>query len=66
MRPDELERRLPDNVWTRSAPRPRAELLYVLVLPDFERAERRTFQALLTGRGGRPPAAPLCIRLKPR
>jgi len=29
-----------DNVSTPSAPLPRAELLHVLMLPDFERADR--------------------------
>jgi hypothetical protein len=28
------------SVWTHSAPAPRAELLHVLMLPDFERADR--------------------------
>ena len=39
MRPDELERRTPG---TRGRPRsaPRAELLHVPMLPDFERADR--------------------------
>jgi len=39
MRPDQLERRLqerPDAL----GPAPRAELLHVLMLPDFERADR--------------------------
>jgi len=39
MRPNELERRLlerPDAL----GPAPRAELLHVLMLPDFERADR--------------------------
>jgi hypothetical protein len=39
VRPDELEQRLqarPDAL----GPAPRAELLHVLMLPDFERAER--------------------------
>jgi hypothetical protein len=39
VRPDELERRLrerPDAL----GPAPRAELLHVLMLPDFERADR--------------------------
>ena len=45
------------NAWTPSAPAPRAELLHVLMLPDFERADRigefwgypetRTFAELL-------------------
>jgi hypothetical protein len=38
VRPDELERRL----WERLdalGPAPRAELLHVLMLPDFDRAE---------------------------
>ena len=43
--------------WTRSGPAPRAELLHVLMLPDFDRADRigefwgnpktRTFAELL-------------------
>ena len=39
VRPDELERRLRERLdafW----PAPRAELLHVLMLPDFERADR--------------------------
>ena len=39
MRPDQLEREL----WERLdalGPAPRAELLHVLMLPDFERADR--------------------------
>jgi hypothetical protein len=56
VRPDELERRLrerPDAL----GPAPRAELLHVLMLPDFDRADRigefwsypesRTFAELL-------------------
>jgi hypothetical protein len=45
------------SAWTPSAPLPRAELLHVLTLPDFDRAERigaywgnpktRTFAELL-------------------
>ena len=39
MRLDELERRLRDRLDARG-PAPRAELLHVLMLPDFERADR--------------------------
>jgi hypothetical protein len=39
MRPDELERRLRERV-NSLGPAPRAELLDVLMLPDFERADR--------------------------
>jgi hypothetical protein len=56
MRPDELERRLPNHL-DALGPAPRAELLHVLMLPDLERAERigefwsyprsRTFAELL-------------------
>jgi hypothetical protein len=56
MRPDELERRLRARL-DALGPAPRAELLHVLMLPDFERADRigefwsypesRTFAELL-------------------
>ena len=56
MRPDQLERRLRERL-DALRPAPRAELLRVLMLPDFERAERigsywgnpktRTFAELL-------------------
>jgi hypothetical protein len=56
MRPDELERRLHERL-DALGPAPRAELLHVLTLPDFERADRigefwgnpktRTFAELL-------------------
>jgi len=39
MRPDELERRLLERL-DALGPAPRAELLHVLMLPDFERADR--------------------------
>ena len=39
MRPDELERRLQERL-DALGPAPRAELLHVLLLPDFERADR--------------------------
>ena len=39
MRPDELERRLRERL-DALGPAPRAELLHVLMLTDFERAER--------------------------
>ena len=39
MRPDELERQAPSTPG-RLGPAPRAELLHVLMLPDFERADR--------------------------
>jgi hypothetical protein len=39
MRPDELERRLRQRL-DALGPAPRAELLHVLMLPDFERADR--------------------------
>jgi hypothetical protein len=39
MRPDELERRLRERLDALD-PAPRAELLHVLMLPDFERADR--------------------------
>jgi hypothetical protein len=38
MRPDELERRLRERL-DALGPAPRAELLDVLMLPDFDRAE---------------------------
>jgi hypothetical protein len=56
MRPDELERRLRERL-DALGPAPRADLLHVLTLPDFERADRigefwgnsknRTFAELL-------------------
>jgi hypothetical protein len=56
MRPDELERRLRERL-DALGPAPRSELLHVLTLPDFERADRigefwsypqsRTFAELL-------------------
>ena len=39
MRPDELERRLQARL-DALGPTPRAELLHVLMLPDFDRADR--------------------------
>ena len=39
MRPDELERRLRERL-DALGPAPRAELLHVLMLPHFERADR--------------------------
>jgi hypothetical protein len=39
MRPDQLERRLRDRL-NALGPARRAELLHVLMLPDFERADR--------------------------
>jgi hypothetical protein len=39
VRPDELERRLRAHL-DALGPAPRAELLHVLMLPDFERADR--------------------------
>jgi hypothetical protein len=42
MRPDELERRLRQRL-DALGPAPRAELLHVLMLPDFERADRIEF-----------------------
>src|SRR6266511_6054731 len=39
MRPDELERQLRQRL-DALGPAPRAELLHVLMLPDFERADR--------------------------
>jgi hypothetical protein len=71
MRPDELERRLRDRL-NALGPASRAELLHVLMLPDFERADRigefwghpktRTFGELLidarrTGSYGRYSSA---------
>ena len=38
VRPDELERRLRERL-DALGPAPRAELLHVLMLPDFERAD---------------------------
>ena len=56
MRPDQVERRLQERL-DALGPAPRAELLHVLMLPDFERADRigefwsypqsRTFAELL-------------------
>jgi hypothetical protein len=39
MRPDELDRRLRERL-DALGPAPRAELLHVLMLPDFERTDR--------------------------
>jgi hypothetical protein len=39
VRPDELERRLRERL-AALGPAPRAELLHILMLPDFERADR--------------------------
>jgi hypothetical protein len=39
MRPDDLERQLRERL-DAFGPAPRAELLHVLMLPDFERADR--------------------------
>ena len=39
MRPGQLERRLQEHL-DALGPAPRAELLHVLMLPDFERADR--------------------------
>ena len=39
MRPDQLERRLRERL-DALGPAPRAELLHVLMLPDFERADQ--------------------------
>ena len=39
MRPDELERRLRERL-NALGPAPRAELLHVLMRPDFDRADR--------------------------
>ena len=39
MRPDELERRVRERL-DALGPAPSAELLHVLMLPDFERADR--------------------------
>jgi hypothetical protein len=39
MRPDKLERRLRERL-VALGPAPRAELLHVLMFPDFERADR--------------------------
>jgi hypothetical protein len=39
MRPDQLDRRLRERL-DALGPAPRAELLHVLMLPDFERADR--------------------------
>jgi hypothetical protein len=39
VRPDELEHRLRERL-DALGPAPRAELLHVLMLPDFERADR--------------------------
>ena len=57
MRPDQLERRLRERL-DALGPAPRAELLHVLMLPAFDRADRigefyrnpetRTFAELLT------------------
>jgi hypothetical protein len=65
MRPDDLERRLRERL-DALGPAPRAEPLHVLMLPDFERADRigefwsypesRTFAELLIGLRGRPDA----------
>ena len=58
MRPDELERRLRARL-DALGPAPRAELLHLLMLPDFDRADRigefwsypesRAFAELLIG-----------------
>jgi hypothetical protein len=50
MRPDELERRLRERL-DALGPAPRAELLHVLMLPDFERfASVRSALELITSR----------------
>jgi hypothetical protein len=59
--PDELERRLRERL-DALGPAPRAELLHILMLPDFERADRigefwgypktRTFAECCRLRGG--------------
>ena len=48
MRPDELERRLRERL-DALGPAPRAELLHVLMLPDFDRADRITVKWIETG-----------------
>ena len=57
MRPDELERRLRERL-DALGPAPRAELLRVLMLPDFERADRigEYWGNLLLVFRGRPPS----------
>ena len=40
LRPDSLERQPRSRLDPALAPAPRAELLHVLMLPDFERADR--------------------------
>jgi hypothetical protein len=65
VRPDELERRLGERI-AALGPAPRAELLHVLMLPDFERADRigefwnypesRAFAELLIDCGPDAPA----------
>jgi hypothetical protein len=72
MRPDELERRLRARL-DALGPAPRAELLHVLMLPDFERADRigefwghpetRTFGELLIRPGGGQGGAGGSVRL---
>ena len=51
MRPDQLKRRIRERL-DALGPAPRAELLHVLMLPDFERADRiQEFWSYLESRG---------------
>ena len=59
MRPDELERQLRERL-DALGPAPRAELLHVLMLPDFERA--KVHAATSTGMG----ALASCAAVLPR
>jgi hypothetical protein len=54
VRPDELERQLLERL-DALGPAPRAELLHVLMLPDFERADRRCSIAQRSWPGDLPP-----------
>ena len=40
MRPNPFAKPVYVSAWTAFGPAPRAELLHVLMLPDFERADR--------------------------
>jgi hypothetical protein len=57
MRPDELERRLRAHL-DALVPAPRAELLHVLMLPDFKRLNLLADKPRKKARGDRGDAAP--------
>ena len=73
MRPDELERRLRERLYA-LGPAPRAKLLRVLMLPDFDRADAigsywgnpqtRTFGELLIDCEEGPDAAAVLVGMR--